>query len=62
MHLFGKCIGLLLMMLAWVPVAQAVPVDLLKTPVPADVACGGAVDEAATLKAVNGGSWAICWT
>ena len=53
MHLFGKCIGLLLMMLAWVPVAQAVPVDLLKTPVPADVACGGAVDEAATLKAVQ---------
>ena len=34
------------MLLGWAAVAQAVPVDLLKTPVPADVACGGAVDEA----------------
>ena len=41
------------MLLGWAAVAQAVPVDLLKTPVPADVACGGAVDEAATLKAVQ---------
>lgn len=41
------------MLLGWAAVAQAVPVDLLQTPVPADVACGGAVDEAATLKAVQ---------
>ena len=50
---FGKSIALVLILLGWAAVAQAVPVDLLKTPVPADVACGGAVDEAATLKAVQ---------
>ena len=49
----AKCIALVLILLGWAAVAQAVPVDLLKTPVPADVACGGAVDEAATLKAVQ---------
>ena len=50
---FGKSIALVLILLGWAAVARAVPVDLLKTPVPADVACGGAVDEAATLKAVQ---------
>ena len=53
MHSLAKSIALVLMLLGWAAVAQAVPVDLLKTPVPADVACGGAVDEAATLKAVQ---------
>ena len=53
MPVFRKCIVLSLMLWGWAAVAQAVPVDLLKTPVPADVACGGAVDEAATLKAVQ---------
>ena len=53
MHSLAKCIALVLILLGWAAVAQAVPVDLLKTPVPADVACGGAVDEAATLKAVQ---------
>ena len=53
MHSLAKSIALVLMLLGWAAVAQAVPVDLLKMPVPADVACGGAVDEAATLKAVQ---------
>lgn len=53
MHSLAKCIALVLILLGWAAVAQAVPVDLLKTPVPADVACGGAVDEAVTLKAVQ---------
>ena len=53
MHSLAKSIALVLMLLGWAAVAQAVPVDLLQTPVPADVACGGAVDEAATLKAVQ---------
>lgn len=41
------------MILGWVSAALAVPVDLFKSPASADVACGGAVDEAATLKAVQ---------
>ena len=53
MHSLAKSIALVLILLGWAAVARAVPVDLLKTPVPADVACGGAVDEAATLKAVQ---------
>ena len=53
MHSLAKSIALVLMLLGWAAVAQAVPVELLKMPVPADVACGGAVDEAATLKAVQ---------
>ncbi len=53
MHSLAKCIALALMILGWVPAALAVPVDLFKSPASADVACGGAVDEAATLKAVQ---------
>lgn len=43
------------MVLGWTAVAQAVPVDLLKPAVPFDVACDGAVDEAAMLNVVR------CW-
>lgn len=53
MPAFRRCIVVTLILWGWAAVAQAVPVDLLKTPAPADVACGGAVDEAATLKAVQ---------
>ena len=41
------------MILGWRAEAQAVPVDLLKTVVSADVSCDGAVDETAMLKAVQ---------
>ena len=43
------------MVLGWTAAAQAVPVDLLKPAVPFDVACDGAVDEAAMLNVVR------CW-
>lgn len=53
MHSFWKSIVLVLMILGWRAEAQAVPVDLLKTVVSADVSCDGAVDETAMLKAVQ---------
>ena len=53
MYSFWKSIVLVLMILGWRAEAQAVPVDLLKTVVSADVSCDGAVDETAMLKAVQ---------
>lgn len=55
MHSFWKTIVSVLMVLGWTAAAQAVPVDLLKPAVPFDVACDGAVDEAAMLNVVR------CW-
>ena len=52
MYSFWKSIVLVLMILGWRAEAQAVPVDLLKTVVSADVSCDGAVDETAMLPGV----------
>ena len=50
---FWKIIVAVLMVLGWAAVAQAVPVVHLQPAAPSDVACDGAVDEAAMLNTVQ---------